>query len=761
MFDLPLSIRKKGTPYYIIWSYAFNPKKILKLTTREELLKFDIKKFCENFEESLPTPARAEKELLNRFSLYLTGHLLLGVTRVFDYRVTAILENAQRIIARINAPWDFLTVDEASPALSPIQQAQREMSPMDADFDPMEGPRADLFDDDFVDQRPNEDFQDEEPRRDEEQPAAGAAQPVDENEPPAAGRKTRKRAPKRPRPDTDDEDDDFGKKRKPRRKPAGRKGAVLNIARREDITMREDVLQESLEQDLLLDDLAPFEEEDFAIHGDQLIQLPNDTLLIIRGDPETAPRAQPDGDHDFDYQDFDVPARSASSSQCIAVKMFDNTAPRASPFHGAINLNGSRSQTPRPIARSRSSTPRPIAHSRLSTPQPKPDGVDHDFDYQDFDVRPRSVSPSRIIAVRLFDSPVPSAPPSTRSSPLFQGVINFDGSRSTTPRPQPDGDHDFDFADQQLDETAEKSFKKPRQKRMRRQHAREPVICFDAEELRTRDQVFLQKDIRNVKINKFRVRLDNYQDLYKVMLGGNVNIEANDDLRDLLDERIGRLDMERPRHRGTKSGELSSYRLESRLTELHSGRETPKEDQHEEQQQVPMSDPIDYDFDNDFRPLSPQPDEEAQQDQIPPKQRARTPIQYHDIEYVEPVPLPPGMEHLISPPRAVPLELFNSSSRAPFKELACKYDHDDLYMLILYRCAKEKKAVFKFSDFANHWPRAYIAKQYHNFLLLNQMGKILARNVHGVFHSFIVIPNEEFKTNMAKVLVRLNREAAA
>uniref|UniRef100_A0AC35EZM1 Rad21/Rec8-like protein N-terminal domain-containing protein n=1 Tax=Panagrolaimus sp. PS1159 TaxID=55785 RepID=A0AC35EZM1_9BILA len=115
---------------------AFHPKKFTKLVTKDELAKFDIKKFCEVFEESLPTPARAEKELSNRFSLYLTGHLLLGITRVFTYRVSAVLENAERIIERINQPWDTLSIeDEAS--LSPIPH-QRPESPIDYAFDPHE-----------------------------------------------------------------------------------------------------------------------------------------------------------------------------------------------------------------------------------------------------------------------------------------------------------------------------------------------------------------------------------------------------------------------------------------------------------------------------------------------------------------------------------------------------------------------------------------------------------------------------------------------
>uniref|UniRef100_A0A914XXY1 Rad21/Rec8-like protein N-terminal domain-containing protein n=1 Tax=Panagrolaimus superbus TaxID=310955 RepID=A0A914XXY1_9BILA len=809
MFDLPLSVRKKGTPYYIIWSYAFNPKKILKFTTKEELLKFDIKKFCENFEESLPTPARAETELINRFSLYLTGHLLLGITRVFDYRVTAIFESAERIIARINQPWEFLSVDEASQSLSPIQQEQRPLSPVDNDFDFMEAPRNnDFLDDEFADRRQFEDLQDEEPRRNEEddqqdeheQPGA-AAQPGNGNGQPPGGQRTRQRAPKRPRPDTDDEDDeDYGKKRKPRRKPVARRGAVdnlgaqLNIARHEDITLREDVLQESLEQDLLNDDLAPIDEEQLAIFEDQHIQLPNDTLLIIKANAQNDDVRESDAvvEHDFDYQEFDVlPARSLSPSRLFAVKTFDSpliaarqNSRSASPFHGVINasrsttpqplfhgvINASRSATPQPpfhgvINVSRSTTPRPQLVSRSTTPRP-PQDVEHDFDYQEFDIPPAgSVSPSRIIAVRLFDTP--PAPPSTRSSPPFQGYINFEVSRSATPRPQNDGD-DFDFSELNHDETAQKSIKKPRQKR--RQYAREPVISFDIEEIRNRDTIYLQKDLRNAKYSKFRSRLDNFHSVYKYFLGQNVDIEANDELRDVLDERIGRLDVERARHRATRSQDLSAFRAESRLTELHSGRETPKEDPLEEEQQQPRGDHMDYDFDNDFRPLSPPPGEDREismhqnQEQIrptPPRIRSRSPIQqFQDIEYVEPVPLPPGMEHLLSPPRALPRELFNTSSRAPFKELSCNYDHDDLYFLILYRCAKEKKAVFKFSEFANHWPRPYIAKQYHNFLLLSQMGKILARNVDGVFYSFIIIPNDEFKMNIAKVLVHLNRNAA-
>jgi hypothetical protein len=291
-----------------------------------------------------------------------------------------------------------------------------------------------------------------------------------------------------------------------------------------------------------------------------------------------------------------------------------------------------------------------------------------------------------------------------------------------------------------------------------------------------RDQIYLQKDLQNGKFGRFRARLDDHVNLYKAYLGPDTVVEIGDELQNFLDERIGRLDDGERGRRDAASGSIG-LRPASRMSELGSHRGTPKRqeeqqsgtalDEEVERPEQQMADPFDHDFED--HPNVYQQEEETPMQQDQPLQQQnfvpvarRSPIrQFEDIEYVEPVPLPEGMEHLLSPPRALPRELFNTSAQRPFKELGCKYDHDDLYWLILYRVATEKKVVFKFGDFADRWPRPYIAKQYHNFLLLVQLRKIIARSVHNVFHSFIVIPNDEFRMNMAKILTCLARDSAA
>ena len=220
------------------------------------------------------------------------------------------------------------------------------------------------------------------------------------------------------------------------------------------------------------------------------------------------------------------------------------------------------------------------------------------------------------------------------------------------------------------------------------------------------------------------------------------------------------------------TADMSGLRPHSRLTEtLHSGRRTPDADGTHRAgtpnavvaDRVPsraVTPAPHADFDNDFD-YGVEP---------PPRFPSRTPpvSAFADIEYVEPVPLPKGMEHLLSPPRAVPLEFMNSTAQSPVKELGCKFTESDLYLVILQRCADEKKLVFEFAEFANNWSRPFIAKQFHNFLsmlkcfllfyhykvffsVLMHQRKIIGRAESGIFKSFLITPTKEFKTRMIQI----------
>uniref|UniRef100_A0AC35GSN1 Uncharacterized protein n=1 Tax=Panagrolaimus sp. PS1159 TaxID=55785 RepID=A0AC35GSN1_9BILA len=87
-------------------------------------------------------------------------------------------------------------------------------------------------------------------------------------------------------------------------------------------------------------------------------------------------------------------------------------------------------------------------------------------------------------------------------------------------------------------------------------HAREPPVILPNADILNRDQVYLQKDLQNGKFGRFRALLDDHVNLYKAYLGPDTVVEIGDELKNFLDERIGRLDDVERERRAAESGSI-------------------------------------------------------------------------------------------------------------------------------------------------------------------------------------------------------------
>ena len=146
------------------------------------------------------------------------------------------------------------------------------------------------------------------------------------------------------------------------------------------------------------------------------------------------------------------------------------------------------------------------------------------------------------------------------------------------------------------------------------------------------------------------------------------------------------------------------------------------------------------------RPISPVKFDEYEHEFARPK----TPERLRDIEYIEPVPLPGGIEHLLSPPRPAPKDLFNQSVRK-HSVIACNVTHDDFYEFLLRCVIRENCPVFVYQEMAKEWPRSYIAVNFQNLMLLAQQRRVMLCNKDSKV-SFLIMPTQEYKHKMSKLL---------
>ncbi|KAE9549316.1 hypothetical protein FO519_007467 [Halicephalobus sp. NKZ332] len=783
MFDLPVGLRQRDPGYKVVWTFAFYPKKVNKLLKKDEILTLSTLTVLKHLENALPTPGRSLTEVSTKISLSLAGHLFLGVVRMHYYKSTCSLADIERALDRMDEPiGGEAEIVRHSP--------DNRMSPPQ-----IEG---------LIDEQDIRPLVFEEDQEIPEVPPFTLEEPPADDQPPAIESQPKQRRVRKRRVQivSDDISDEEGEHRRRRRSTKKRADGPAFVARREDITMRDepvDPLMGSIEQEVAQDDLMPLDETAFAGLENAPVQLNDNTVIILHGIPgaQTGERVE-EIPQDFDFNsipfgevapvdEFAVPAHGQVLDQFTSILGDDlmhpvtstlshintgyavpgeetreianitfaspdgNVSGRA-PINTAYQGTASRCMTTytnvsdsglgRTMYRASSVLPEMARHASRASPyisdirEASAPPV-----FLDVSIQRQGSTPIRVINVNLNYSPRQTNVEENFGDQIARGILS----------PMPGIPENPQMDIEQEDGTNPPKNLGPKSRR----RIQGGIIPVDL--LKNRFHRFAANrqakgaaSVEAMMNRAFANQMSIVRDFYSVLsimkdeqLVSSIHryLKAN---RGRLQNRRRR--SERPSARSRELSILRSRELgEPSIAELNALSSMqfdniPTVDRPFSPMQIDQVHGIEH-------PLSPIRFGEYE----PEFARPKTPEQRHrDIEYIEPVPLPHGIEHLLSPPRPVPKDLFNQSVRK-HSVIPCNVTHDDFYEFLLRCVIRENCPVFVYQEMSKEWPRSYIAVNFQNLMLLAQQRRVMLCNKDNKT-SFLIMPTQEYKYKMSKHL---------